>query len=412
MSLNKTASVIKNAAASIWPEVNHEVELRPLVDLSLGDVGTDYFLKLANLLKLDPEIVGQRVMQEAGRQCALDWNIENGFLNLKLPDSDLMSITGKPVKTADCEYIILLQPAIRQLSSWDLLRLSSLALVQMSVLRSLNLSVELFIGEQKVCCQREEQDFITDVFRAIIEERYSKDSVDGIRSEFEKVLDANRDKKTFIWLTPRFFPRRRFVSFFKAKLNDNPGIILRCPEQKWLSAKEYDLEPDSLLHWSSPAILSLIVYLAGGTAAEDLDLQVPLLNEKDNLFWYLSSTRQRIHTVLGNSPLADRSSSSDGGQNGSQGAGCDAALSELERAVLLRVKFLEYFYYNAGLHGEVRDFIDVFKGLLSSFNRLFNDPAFRLRCDSYQFSSNEFQIMTGATDVLSDIIESWEMVRY
>lgn len=392
-------SNIGRAIQTKWPDVSPKVRVKPLLDLELGDIGSNCFIDLAGLLKQDPLRVADQIMPVLANDIPYEWELIDGYLNVRLNDNALAEIETEPYGYSPEVSRVLIPGPVTKLEPWSYLRLIALGLLQWSILKSLQVPGRIIAGSDSLDLSSGELSTYLDVFRKLI--NTSELSSDQRLVEVESMLTEDFPGQTFLWLTPRFFPKKRFSIFFKEHIAANEKIVFRCPAQSWLTGGEYDLSPAKVLAWSDEELLALLLYLAGEVLSTEIDLTVPRLNEKDNLSWYVNSTYSRLRQIL---DQAQKEGTASEDQPGDE----RLPLEEQERRLCQRLRYAQHFYLAAGLNGEVTEFLTAFSGLLSLTNARLNTPAFRMAVENKGFFGREKEILSSANSVLSDIMNSWD----
>jgi len=397
MRLIEIKEKIEDGISKLWPTVNCDVVLSPLLDSARGDVQSECFLHLAEQLKIKPEVVGHQVMEQVFSSSNLEWRLEEGFLNLRLEDKSFQDLKEDSYKSSLSAVSVIISPPTASAKNCSYMRLLALALCQYSILKDLGAKVEL----SGYGIHRElngSTDSLADLFRLFAACRPREDKPEILKDEIQAELEGAKGERTFLWLAPRFLPKKCFVSFFRESVAEDDSISLECPEQKWISANDTDFNINDLKKWSDSQVYALIAYLCGEIGGQDLDFYVPQANENSNILWFLDVSLKRLRLLMEKVEGVDSSSIKSVPQ-----------ISEEDRILWHRVKFLSLFFKQAGDCGKVREFFTALSDLLRLCSRKFNDPDLRMRCEKGEINQMEIQILSGVDAVLSDIIETWEL---
>ena len=400
MRLPEIQSEVAAAVQRLWPGVPVKVEFLPLADLALGIAGSDLPLQLAALLKIEAAAAGAKLLCELPGRPEVNWKVADGFLNLQALDPRRLGIQFESPADGR-QHALVLPPRAAWIGELAWLRVAALALIQWSLLRRTGCEVALYIQGAGRLLGTEELG-AAELFRLILDnlelQKPLAAGADCRAALAELVQLAGPESRTTIWLLPRSFSRRDYFSFVTG-IGAGPGLNrrVRCPEQTWLSGnlpRQFTWRD-----WSDSDAKALILYLAGPVFGVDLDFQVPRSNERGNLHWYATSTRERLVRLWDESRLQF------------QFAGAIEPLSCLERELLSRLLLLPEFSAQAAVAGETGRLVFVLEDLLVLLNRLFNAPAFRIRLERGLLRSAECQILSGVLQLLSDMIDSWELLH-
>lgn len=389
-------------AKRLWPQAP-ELELRPLSDVSKGDLTTAFCLSAAAVLRLRPEEIGSCLINELPSDFPAEVELVEGHINLRLIRVSPLKGRGclKREKIQGCpRSFVVFMPLVASQNRLGLLRQLSVALIQFGILRGYGAHCQFCFGET-LCFDSGSANTLCDMFALTLDEVSAGMMMasSAVRRRLETLLEADRDNKVFAKLPWRALDAGDFAGL-AGRYKDR--LLLMSDEKPWqISSADAP--------WCTEALsrkpfqqAALMAYLAGPLAADDCDPAVPLLEERSNHLWQLWCTLRRMQA----GGVAEFCGKKEGA--------AIVELSELsaeERELFVRSLLLPEFYYRAGFFGEVRSFIEALESFAALFGRFFNAPARRLACRLGAVSRVDREIMAGVWNALSGIMEQWELCQ-
>lgn len=382
--LDKYESAVKMAHARAFPELSSlPVECRPIIDLELGDLGTELPVLVAAEIREKAQDVGERIKSELSPELASRASVVSGYLNFSLSLEELAEFEDlRPA--ANQEPLVVMGAKPSGVGEVGLLRLLSSALCQYGLLRSLGYKPSILLGSggrpavsgAATSCVLE----LMDSIRASEEVPLEFDL--AVRGLFQ----SKASSKT-IWIHPDFIPRSEFRNFCARAEESGARLFVRCLDRAWYGSQGAISERDLRLLGGAP-YLSSIFYLSQEMPGGDLDLAVPALNESSNIFSFLRETCSRFERW----------------QDLTSGAADISLAGPTEIDFLRRRKFIKVFWQLAAERGEVDAFLSALGGVLRLFNARLNMPETRLRLESGRFESLDMVLLSGTYTVLKDMV--------
>lgn len=338
-------------------------EFRPFL-AGEGLFSTDYCVALSSRVNRSPSWIASEleraVMLPAGARC----HSEGNYLWLDLDRSllpDIKNLVSLPSELSDALIVV---PSYEGRSApWAYLRVVSLAWQQFYLMHSRNVPCVLMVGSRVI----DSHDSLRQYAHLLLEVEEKQ----GLSREpdIDELLEAcSSGSRVFLWLASDSYPKIRFQSFYRSCVHENPARILRCPDANWLATNEKLLLPAFLRQQPSHRdILSLLMYLCSRVPAEDLDLNVPMYEEKSNILWYLSSLLSRVNKI-------ESGKSADGASEYGVCSACSPVI--LPRLEVLR-RMYPYFAARASCYGEMEPFNEVLGALASLLGATLNEAAVR-----------------------------------
>lgn len=384
--LSKYEDAVADAHARAFPDLAHlAVECRPILDLKLGDLGTDLPTLAAAAIKDDAQRVGERIKAYLPEGIRGRAEVASGYLNFKLTLDELWDLEDfRPM--ADTQILVALGARPSGLSEIGLLRLLSAALCQRELLSSLNRRSRLVLGcaGERPSDERFDGAKLIDIFRNL---RHGGSAVMSEDKSVQAIFDSQSAPKTF-WIHPDFIPRSEFREFCRRADAGGGGIIVRCLERSWYSAAPGSISEREIRILSGAEYLSVIFYLAQDLAGSDLDLSVPALNESSNLWGFLADTARRFERWR-------YLESVDSGE---------PSVRPEELLFLRQIKFIKIFWQLAAERGEVGAFLSALSSVLRLFNARLNRPEARVRLDSGLPNRLDIVLLKGVFGLFKDIM--------
>lgn len=375
---------MRERIGATWPDcAGVSVEVRPLLDLSLGDFGLDCCLDLGAALKRKPEEVAVEFVAALPAHPEFAFVAMDGFINVSLRQPENLRAEDRITPRLGTEpHRVVVQPPTAQVSSDGFVRLLGSAVIQTVLLRVLGGAGELFVGSARC-----EGDSVGDLFRAGLCHGIESDRGAARRAIESHLIDGAAAGAT-VWVGPNFLERGEFRDFYRRYFVGRSRFSVRCPARAWIEGfQESWWDIANRGHHLAAVALSV----SSNRAPGELDEHALALAEQGNLRWFLESTLRRLERL-------------SAGPLGSGGA--SRPLSPVVRRVALRVATSEWFARGAALRGEIPEWIDAVTDLLRSLNLWLNTPQTRLEFEMGGLSPVEREILSGATKAVSDIIQS------
>jgi hypothetical protein len=368
----------------LWPEHEVRASFSPLVDLGLGDAGTDVALRLAERLNVPPQQIIERI-QGAWRPTGLaEVRVVRGYLNVTFPDdAQNLYVTEDVSFRGDVSRAIVLAPQSGAASAAANLRLACGGAAQHAIVRALGGAATLFWGAEAM-----KGDATEDVFRLLMERVLNEAEApreDEIVASTRALLERP-DFEVTLRLQPQSLSRRSFTAICEAD-GGREALHIVAPPAPQFSFRAGQLDLSALKVLSLDPLFALLWYFTEAVPALDLDLFVATSDEKANLLWYWRSTCERIGTHMPS--LA------------AQIEGAAEPASPMLRDLAMRTRFLRSFYVAGAEAGRVSDFLLVLRSMLDSLNRAFNAPDVRTRLAAGQLDPATAKIIAGACQSLS-----------
>ncbi|MBN8549264.1 MAG: hypothetical protein J0M12_08125, partial [Deltaproteobacteria bacterium] len=388
--LSQLDSDLGQVVEKIWPELKLAARFAPLLDLDLGDVGSDIAIRLAESLRIKPDEIAARICAAWTLPAHVNCSVLNGYINVRFEGAGLETFDEDPLVIPPSELTIVAAPFSKTPSRLAELRICSSVLCQLLIAEQLGIPAKLLLGGKTLTLQGG----ALALYRGTIDSlalRSGGSQADDFSSA--AVLEACRSSTgVCLWIAPNALTRDTFVEFCKSVEQRGQQLWVQGPSAPWLDFRFHTETLPEFADWPDDRLLALLWYLAGQTAAMDIDFSIPRIAERSNIAWFWESTCERAARLV--QRPSDRGCES----------GSPAELSPLMRRLGLRAAYLRAFYLRAALQGEVQVFMEALADTLITFNRVFNDPGFRIRQSGGKLSEAEIKILAGAHRSLSDSI--------
>jgi len=204
------------AVSRLWPDPPRP-EFRPLVNLTWGDAGSDFCIRAAAALKIPPQQVALMVEQGIGADFPGECTFVEGFLNLRLKFAVFeRGCNAAPEALLGAPVSLIVAPMNVRRDPLAYLRLLSLSVVQLSILRSLGVDCRL-AAEKCSAAEGSQSGDSVSVFRDIASAQQG-DAVLGspaVRFRLENFIEANHGHRIFIWLYPGSLDKPDYVRLIR-----------------------------------------------------------------------------------------------------------------------------------------------------------------------------------------------------
>lgn len=371
-------------ATRLWPAVRLATEFSPLIDLQLGDVGSDLAVRLAQNLRLKPDEIAARICAEWTPPSGVAVNILNGFINLRFSSADPEVFTEEPYEQYCRERLaIVAAPFSKSASHLAELRLCCGAIAQLLIAKHLGIEASLILGGEVLPLDTTAASLLRSVLQKLTVRRPQGAAVTESCKEFSNVT---------LWIAPHALQRDEFVAFCRSVEGRGGRLRVVGPAAPWLDFRFHEETLEGFATWDDESLAALLWYLSQGSPAADIDFSVVRSAERANISWFWKSTCQRADHVLQPEPLFPSSHTEN------------FEISPIVRRLGMRASYLRTFFVQAAVDGQLQIFMEALSDTLVLFNRIFNDPAFRIRQSEGRLEAVENKIIAGAHRSLSDSI--------
>jgi hypothetical protein len=365
----------------LWPDcVTVPVVARPLLDLTLGDFGIDCCLGIGATRKESPEAIAQDIVRALPAGGDYRFAAVEGFINVTVRDP-VGLLRDVSARSVVAPHRILVQPLTESVAPDAVARLLGSAYVQCALARKYGGECELYLGGahgggggSAGACAR---------LLAGVTEMTAR----GALAEVKRVLGTPWPGGTTVWIAPTFLGKGEFRDLYREFFAGPVASTLRCPVRGWLEGFQeswWDILKSGQ-DWRSACLM-----LASSRSPAELDPLALTLAEQGNLRWFLRSTRERLQRL----PRLEVP----------RGVPGEGELSAQARRVAIRAATVRLFEVDAIRRGEVTPWLDAVTDLLRGVNEWMNRPDRRRAFESGTVSPHEYQILSGATEAISDII--------
>lgn len=383
MNLSNLNRAVQGVILKRFPGTGVTVEFLPLQDLSFGDVGSPVLMELSSEKKVAPEELFSELEKGLSELHELTFSTENGFLNVRGPSDPEWLIEAEEISSEPSRYEILVPPSSDALPGLSWLRLASVSYMQAILLSESGHNVSLLIpGGEEIGIRG------IDGFRTLLSSGRSSSGNASVE-ELIKCFKESSDK-TFLWIPPNYIPRKEFQKLFEPAAGYRERLVVRCPDRRWLFGGDTQFGVNEARSMSDEALLNLLYYLALPLEASEIDKAVPQLEDRLNIRWAIGAALERIERLFPESRRGEK--------------GKWTEVSELERRLLIQVRFFPHFRHNAEIRGEVTEYAKAILELLTSFARFFNDPQIRHALEKGKMTSPQIQIISGVEKALRRVV--------
>ncbi|NDC39030.1 MAG: hypothetical protein EBZ48_13435, partial [Proteobacteria bacterium] len=388
-------SFIEDTLAQEFPAERCACHLTPLLDLTLGDIGSDILKQIAKLRREPPETIASRVLPRIAESKFGRTQIVDGFLNIVLHDQvlkePLTNLAPVPKPRS-----ILVAPSHRGLDQVGYARVVASAVTHWSLCADscalISTAGTLPAGARAADVYAWIHGTTTTSFAPPVPDAALNDLIRPVQTG-----------PVVVWLYPDFLSRSRFrelLESLRARVGDN-AVHIQCLEREWLTRISDPFEMLQNLLREPTQMLATCLYLARNCSGGDLDLGTPRQHERANMHWSLPTLVGRLDRLfpsqrVGISPPVEESA---------------APLTPLERKCLARVHLLPLFLDRAIAQGEVANLLNVVEEIVENCTRYLNDPRIRQMLASPAASTSGLAIISGAKRSLSAIIQTCRLFQ-
>ena len=402
LTLAALRELLCQTALGVWPtlsaaELLRRIEFCPLLDLGLGDLGTNLPFLVAEQLRIDPQQIAAVLISKIDGAEHASFVAQRGYLNFR----GYIDLSELETCATNRNFRIFVPNFGKTMASWEQARLLAAAFLQSALLNSYGAGVMLQVGGETISltsshsCSGATFRSALKILLAAIER--SDRSV--LRESLDFAALVEDYERTFVWLTPAALEESAFKDFsarFQAG-KGRPKIV--CVEGSWIAGIEERMTLEQLLEWSDHDLESLILYLSSDFRAAELDIGVARFAEKSNILWYLHVSLARLQRFAA-PPLA----------------GVAVTLPYFDdghplRMLASRLSYLQLFFQRAACHAAVPEACRALRELLESLNLFFNTPQNRTKLASQSLPELELQILSSASNILSAIIKRCNIFR-
>lgn len=364
--------IIEEELRVLRPQSIARVTLRPILDIAVGDLGSDACLYEARNSGEDPATLAHELAARVADRIPATVEEQRGFLNLRIaaPWELLSPSTDERWGSATIPEAIVVAPPGPGGGFDAAVRLCACALLQRSLCAIFGRTPLLVVADRS--WQAGEGQLLELTQAATVAAR-------GVPS-------LNRFQRCTVWCSPESLTRQEFHRLVAG----HPGLRAVTVRREWYSSAAIDPEQIRLLSQSEEA--ELVWYLAATQDALDIDLSTVGQHERANRLWYLRSTQTRITRILASSPEERSMSASAPDPN------------RLCRRLAVRALQLPLATREAAMLGELERWWEVQSDLLHSANRALNDPDVRRVLSTASEGTLLREILAGVAATLSDII--------
>lgn len=361
------------------------VALKPLVDLSQGDITTDLAIRLAARCKIHSEKVAQSIIDALPKEYPGRCEQVRGYINIVV-DSDRLLVAPLDKSPLLAPANVLFCP--KQSSDvFAATRLFGIAALQTLIRRALGAETKLFSASGPV-------PLTTDSFISIAQTLATlapspKEFFSDIGPE---AMRNASDRHLFFWLASDYASGAQVGRFLREYFAGKESLTLLSVPKELLIKRGELLEDLPIETIDRKRLVALLFSFACNVSGDEFDFDTSRLKEKGNIIWYLESLAARLDSLI---PPAT-------GKNSEPPSSFDG-LESPYRLLYLRSLMLPWFLIDSA-NGRVLEFITVLDDLLSRLSRLINTPQFRAVVARDELSWPQRYILSGAAHTLSGII--------
>jgi hypothetical protein len=358
--LEQLSRKLEECARLKWGVTGLQAPFLPLIDLKLGDLGTDFPTRVAASLRCSAAEVGQELANLLKNE-RVEFLVFEGFLNVRLGSGagNIGPEALSPLTCAPLDSIALVLPyRSNRESSYGMLRRAALLGLQASLIQAQKQSANVLIldgsGEALPDPLTEGRAYWKKV------REISQRGTTSKKEAALKIADVIRDKKaalTFVWAAEEIWNQREYKS-----LQEHTDLLTQFGSAAWLEEWGSETECSDIVDRIEAHPDEAYYLLSDPMRGSDLEGSVLGSRERANLRWYAGATLERLKDILPNGSFQNDAASLN-----------DADL----RGVLLKGLFSQDFALYGALRGQIWGYLGVLRDLLDRTNRLLNDPSFR-----------------------------------
>lgn len=380
--LREASASLIGAAFEAFGEVSSRVSFKAILDGALGDVCTDFCIRLAAELKRSPAEIWSLLAARLRTPLPGETAQEQGYLNFRFDDRTVREASFSSLPALEGTHAIVLPSPGRGLSGRTFLRLYCLGAFQAWLAGLMGARAVLLVGGVEIAL---EQADLAGLLNAGIERAGGPaQSSPPCLEQALSGLPLPSVAHTTVWLPQEAMSAGPINAFFHSDSARWQTHRFKAPPQSWLHTPDDESDLESLRRLPGD---SLLLYLAGPQSAAELDFLVPGLDEGANLSWLHASVLERLRRLAQAAPFGST-------------LGSEAPLEPIHREQLLRLKLYPLFALQAAASGETIELISAHAALLRLGSRLMNDPALRLRHSERRMGSSEASCLSGLLELL------------
>jgi hypothetical protein len=362
--LENLSRKLELVARDRWGVTDLQAPFIPLLDLNLGDLGTDYPIRVAAALRRPAIEIGAE-LAEALKEEGIEFLVYEGFLNVRLgrtegatkgrinPNS-LTPFAGYPPNSIR----LILQNRSSRESRWGMFRRAAMLGLQAVLIKVSSKDSSLLVldgsGKPLPDPTKNSADFWFAVTKLTEQGVVAKKIA---AKELALIVSAQRTDLTFLWAAEEVWSQTEYKS-----LQSGTELITQFGSAAWLEDWGDERECKSTTARIQTYPLDAFFLLSEPMRGSDIDGNILGTNQRANIRWYCGATLERINNLIpkGACPLA-------------------AELFEDEhyRRLVLRATFMLDFLSYGAQRGQLWGFLQVLREILDGVNRVVNDPKFR-----------------------------------
>lgn len=368
-------------AERTWGVKGIEAPFIALKDLSLGDLGTDFPLRVAASIRKSATEISETLVTSFSDQ-QLNLKTYEGFINVQLGSAQSYInpklINELPIKRFD-NAVFILAPRSSKESISGMLRRAALIGLQSNFLSNYCSNISIIDHEGAV---------LPNPISAASHywehaSKLSKLSPLGrkdVSQLVEKVILSRKAELTFVWSAEELWSQKLY-----RELQNHTELVTQFASTTWLEEWGSETERETILARVKDFPLDGLYVLSDFIRGSDLDGTVIGIRERTNLNWYLQATKERLSQLVPEGIDKDDAKIFDG---------------VFSRKVGVRASFLEDFRRRAAWRGQVWDYLVVLADFLDSTHRVLNEPRLRQAISQGDYSSVELHSLALAKHVL------------
>ncbi len=373
ITLNELESEFTKIAYSIWNDAP-TANFIPSMDLSFGDVYSNYCILLAKKYKESTNAIFDKIKKEFDSQLDLSREVSisliGEYLNVKFNN-----IFIKDFETSFAEnsikQIVIFVPLIEGYTQSLFFRLASKAFLQKQLAEKFNVKSKLFLGDG---LKEIKDNNVVDFFKTAgdIYNEVKKDI--DVLNVISEIVNKNSCDLFFIYLGFNAFYQKKLTrEIFKSE-EKRKKFIIKFSSKDWSNILPEDDDELSIFikQGNDENVLkNLIFILSKNNDFHEVNWLSSEIDEQDNFIYFFHSTLERMKKISVESFDLDVFESKDFED-------CNA------RSIIIRLYFLNRVLLSSVLSGSVGDFIEYFDTLLRDLNYILNSPNIR-----YQIVNNQ-----------------------
>jgi hypothetical protein len=221
-------SILKDIVTKHY-QMSLPIELsRPLLNLGDGLVSNPVCQNIAAILKVDPEIVSKKIIDDLKEATQGDVHFNEGYLNFSL-SKDLHNFLTVEKTYYNKEIAIWLAPYTENVDKYEYIRFIAHAFLQAVFLKSMNLNFTFQIGSNfiEINTIAEILNKFSDIVLNILDNSFVQINSEKVYEQVGYFNLENLDYDKVIWLMPRSLTKKNF-NYLTRGIKDQSTII-NCP---------------------------------------------------------------------------------------------------------------------------------------------------------------------------------------